>query len=301
MSPDRREGINHDPRPEDAPSIGSRLGQLSARIGELTSQSGLFYVVCARTSVRPAPVAAQRFGTRRLAEEAAVCATNYRAVLRELDQSLPVYDLVANEATTGAHWLDTTPEHAQSVQSSRREWEPVPDSDYDARIDFCHALAGVVFEALSTAGYRGVDRECRATMDRVAGADERCLTLLAALDAQLDDLAANARATVLRTAAGRLARSSAYGDPIEATLERLQSVDLLETYEIGRRGPEATGTTRSVEATLTGYALGANDGTAPRLPITVDLLRRRPDLPISSLRMTRLDDQVCRLELPTTQ
>ncbi|WP_162224594.1 DUF7551 domain-containing protein [Halorussus amylolyticus] len=77
--------------------VGGTLRELRQRIVEYSTETGRYFVSCARTGERPVPVAGQRFPDREGAAEAARAAAAYRAELRQYDPQLPCYDLVVSE------------------------------------------------------------------------------------------------------------------------------------------------------------------------------------------------------------
>ena len=70
------------------------LRRTRERVDDRSVDDGTHHVACARTGARPEPVAGASFGCVDDAEAAAEAARTYRAALRELDPSLPEYDLV---------------------------------------------------------------------------------------------------------------------------------------------------------------------------------------------------------------
>jgi hypothetical protein len=75
------------------------LLELRERIDSLACEDGAYYLVCARTGVRPVPVDSERFPDRERARAAARAAEQYRDILRRHDPRLPVHDIIVCEET----------------------------------------------------------------------------------------------------------------------------------------------------------------------------------------------------------
>ncbi|USZ68359.1 hypothetical protein NGM10_01135 [Halorussus salilacus] len=97
--------------------MADALDRLRRRIDGLATPDGDFYVACAETDRRPAPLADRRFPTAAAACEAAAAAREYREALRESDPGLPEYRLAAYQARADAPTLVSTREPA----AGRRE------------------------------------------------------------------------------------------------------------------------------------------------------------------------------------
>ena len=74
------------------------LRAIRAQIETLASESGSYYLVCARCGDRPVPAATLRFESRAVARAAVVATEQYRARLREYDPGVPRYELIVCEA-----------------------------------------------------------------------------------------------------------------------------------------------------------------------------------------------------------
>ncbi|WP_135851255.1 DUF7552 domain-containing protein [Halorussus salinus] len=65
------------------------LDAIRREIADLAAEEGDFYVACADTDERPAPLSGRRFPTEEAASSAAALARSYRELLRESDPNLP--------------------------------------------------------------------------------------------------------------------------------------------------------------------------------------------------------------------
>lgn len=81
----------------DTPVYESALLAARERVEALAASTGEFVVACKDTGVSPPPVADARFESYAAAECARDAAVDYRDALRDLDPSLPAYDLVVAE------------------------------------------------------------------------------------------------------------------------------------------------------------------------------------------------------------
>lgn len=95
------------------------------RVETLAVPTGEFAVTCKDTGVSPPPVSDARFETFATAERARDAATDYRETLRDLDPSLPAYDLAVAEppdTTVGFASVreTTTDRRANGLPRSRR-------------------------------------------------------------------------------------------------------------------------------------------------------------------------------------
>jgi hypothetical protein len=70
------------------------LSGLREGIESIASTDGDYVVRCARTGLRPSPVAGCRFPSRDVARVAARLAGRYRARLRQYDPETVVYDMI---------------------------------------------------------------------------------------------------------------------------------------------------------------------------------------------------------------
>lgn len=235
--------------------VGRTLVEIREHLESLADPSGRYYLVCARTGERPFPADGLRFIDRRTAVEAADAAAAYRAELRQWDERLPPRDLVVCEDPYLA-----------------------PDADL---VDFCHEVAGAVFETLSARGRAAVEDAVMdaylAAAERVADRDRLCLRLLDCVTAELATLPADEQAAILRATGDRLSTPAtatdpaAATDPVAGTLDRFARLALVEEYDC-RREPSAW------RVRLGGYELADADGL-PTLPFVVEYLRRGASVP----------------------
>jgi hypothetical protein len=218
--------------------IGTTLNDIHAHIEELASEGSEYYLACARYGDRPVPASGLRFESRATARLAARATEQYRATLRRYDPRLPHYDIVVCQDSRVTERTRHRRDRRRMLASDPEEWalsEPVLDTGSDEhrrRIEFCHRVAAAVFEALSSAGHDAVET---AVMDAyfdlaetVPDREELCLCLLESMAAALDGrLAPGEQAEVLAGAAARLDPGGDAGEPIAATLERLEGVGIV--------------------------------------------------------------------------
>jgi len=279
--------------------VGPTLLDIRDHIESLAAADGRYYVVCGRTGDRPVPAAGQRFPDRATARAAARATEQYRAALRRYDPQVRHHDPVVCEAVAaGADPAGARPgDGDRDAPPAPRSAPTATGEGGPARRDlaeFCHRVAGAVFEALSAAGHDGVER---AVMDayfelaeRVGDPDELCLRLLESAAAELDArLAPPAQVGVLTGAAARLSRPAGEASPLAAALTALRRRGLVERYTRSPHSVAPDGGTGSVVVRVAGYALSARDGRLPVLPLTVELCRRRPARPPHSVRAAAVD------------
>ncbi|WP_280535243.1 hypothetical protein [Halopenitus sp. POP-27] len=77
--------------------MAETLADTRRRIESLASDTGRYYLACARTGDRPTPVAGLSFESREAARAAARACRTYRTSLRRYDEAVPYYDLVIHE------------------------------------------------------------------------------------------------------------------------------------------------------------------------------------------------------------
>jgi len=243
--------------------IGTTLSDIRTHIESLASPEGAYYLVCGRTGERPVPAAGLVFDCRPTARAAATATEQYRTALRRYDPRLPCYDIIVCQRAAAVR----STEDQQCRLSAER-----------STVDFCHTVAGVVFETIADAPHRNLQR---AIMDRylalaetIGHPDELCLRLVEALAAELDArLSPAEQAEILRTAAGRLSPSptSSTATPLEAALDSLQSVSMLDGYTVDCQSVRCAST--RWELTLEDYPLGSDDHVVT-LPLVVECFRR---------------------------
>lgn len=226
---------------------GSTLADIRRHLESLSDPKGRYYLVCARTGERPFPADGLRFATRKTAAEAADAAAAYRSELRRWDERLPPRDFVVCE-------------------------DPYLSPPADL-VDFCHAVAGTVFETLSARGYPDIENAVidayLAAAERVEDRDRLCLLLLECMAQELAALPTDEQASVLRAASDRLSDPAAALDPLSGTLDRFARLTLIEDYDCRRDGD-------SWRVAVDGYEL-ADSEALPTLPFAVEYFRRNPD------------------------
>lgn len=247
--------------------VVASLQSIRARLDTL-ADGGRFEVVCARTGRRPFPAGDYRFPSRCAAAEAARLVEQYRESLRRYDSTLDALDLIVCESVRNG------------TDGPTRQ----------ATVEFCHDVAGATFEALSAANHDGTERAVMdhylAAAERVTDRDVLCHALLWAMAVELDErLPTTDLVGVCRDAAGRLPRPTRRDDPLSDTLDRFQSLSLLDGYDCENDGGR-------FHVLLSGYALA--DDAVISLPLVVDLLRRGEALPAIP-RATPLDGNTWRL------
>jgi hypothetical protein len=94
------------------------LHRLRHAIDAIASPDGDYLVRCARTGVRPFPVAGRRFRSRDHAVVAARLTTRFRGRLRRYDPDTAVYDLVVCDA--GAREREPTARPREPTTASNR-------------------------------------------------------------------------------------------------------------------------------------------------------------------------------------
>ena len=145
--------------------MADSLAAIRRQIADRAAEDGDFYVACAETDARPAPVSDRRFPTETAAEEAADLARAYRATLRESDPDLPEHRLSVYEASDDSLTLVSTRERAPGLRANglprtsrtvtlsgtdddewlrmdnaplvyvRRDGEPLPDDAVERQLD----------------------------------------------------------------------------------------------------------------------------------------------------------------------
>ncbi|WP_254762362.1 DUF7551 domain-containing protein [Natrinema marinum] len=265
--------------------VGTTLREIRDHIERLASDDGAFSVVGARSGERPVPVAGHRFATRTAAVEAARATEQYRAALRRYDPQVPFYDpIVCEERSTGGGGGDTVDAESSGSDRSNMTRDPSERVNHEERartenplIEFCHDVSGAVFEALSTRDHGAAER---AIMDAYLAAAEAptdrntlCLVMLETMATELErQLDAAERARVLTAAAAALPPVDPASDPVEASLEHLNSLSLVREYGVSRESDEESGEAWAVS--LRGYAIECGERRFPTLPIGIDILRR---------------------------
>lgn len=263
--------------------VGTTLVDLREHVEALANSDGEYALVCARTGERPIPAAGLRFANRPTARAAVRATERYRATLRRYDPQVPYYDVIVEESPSAPMTTRDAPTDAVGENGG-----PEPSGTAArALIEFCHAVAGVVFETIAASEHDDLEDAIMETYFAVAETiehpDELCLRLLESIAIEIDDrLDPAAQAAVLSTAADDLpidataapAEADGDGDPLEGTLERLRSAGLLAGYRIERCSVDLDAGTRCWEVRIAGYALGEAGERIVTLPIVVELLGR---------------------------
>lgn len=74
--------------------VATPLTDIRAHIESLASESGEYYLVCARTGEQPVPAAGCRFDSRKQARAGASATEQYRAMLRKYDGKVAHCDII---------------------------------------------------------------------------------------------------------------------------------------------------------------------------------------------------------------
>jgi len=279
--------------------VGMTLAEIRDHIETLASNDGEYYLVCSRTGDRPVPAAGERFDDRATARNAARATEQYRSALRRYDPQVPYYDLIVCQDTgpiTESGRLNKRPQdnHLETLS------EPVLDNrsttvERQGRVEFCHRVAGAVFETLSADGYDAIERAVMGAYfelaETVGDPDELCLCLLESMATELDDrLDASEQAAVLDGAATRLGPPDTTETPLNATLSHLQARGLIGGFTRSPWSVDLDGGARSVVIQLSEYALAPREGRLPVLPLVLELYRRQPTQRPTALQVAERED-----------
>lgn len=288
--------------------IGTTLGDIRQHLEALAEETGRYYLVCGRTGEHPSPAIGLRFENRPTARAAARATEQYRAALRRYDPQLPRYDVIVCEETdsstlSGSKTASTVPTRGATASQTT----PLPPSDdrsasEESLVDFCHAIAGAVFETVAESSHQSVERAIMDTYLEIAETietpDELCLRLLESMAIELERrLDPEAQAAILAAAAERLSSPPADDDPLEFALSRLQSVALFDSYTLERNALEKQVQTPSWTVTLSAYPLGRAETGVVTLPLAIELFRHAPESSISISRAEPIDGSSSTWEL----
>ncbi|MHC3437192.1 DUF7551 domain-containing protein [Natrialbaceae archaeon A-gly3] len=264
--------------------IGSTLGDLREYIESLASDSGRYCLVCGRTGNRPVPADGLYFESRAIARTAGRATEQYRAVLRRYDPQLPYYDVIVCEKLPTVTSPGTPRVHADEEMGDRggQSEAPLGREEVGEAIDFCHTVAGVVFEAIAASPHDDLEDAVMDTYleaaETIESPDELCVQLLESIATELDTrLSPAEQVDVLTDAAASLpvdSDSREGREPLEDVLEELQSVALLESGHVDRCSIDLDSGASSWSVRLEGYAFGEPTGQIVTLPIVVGLLAR---------------------------
>jgi len=277
--------------------VGPTLIDIRDHIEALAAEDGQYSVICGRTGERPVPAAGKWFPDRTTARAAARATEQYRSVLRRYDPQVPYYDLIVCEepppGSTKGHRHDSMTERDEYTLS-----EPVitktPTPGHGDLVEFCHRVAGAVFETLSESGYDDIEN---AVMDAyfehaetVDDPDDLCLCLLESMASELHERLSPAdQADVLANAAARLESPTDEENPLDATLDALEQRGVIESYTRSPYSVDLDGGAGAVVVQISGYALSAREGRLPVLPVTLELCRHHTDHPPQSIQVTAVD------------
>ncbi|WP_435184671.1 DUF7551 domain-containing protein [Halobellus sp. EA9] len=277
--------------------VGPTLIDIREHIEALATEDGQYYLRCGRTGDRPIPAAGNRFPDRATARAAARATEQYRSALRRYDPQVPYYDLIVCEepprdtAATQARESET-----DSPQNSLTEPVLTDSATPERRdlVEFCHRVAGAVFETLSESGYDGVES---AVMDAyfehaeaVGDPDELCLCLLESMASELyERLAPADQADLLADAAARLETPTDDTNPLDATLDALEQRGIIESYTRSPYSVDLDGGAGAVVVRISGYALSAENDRLPVLPVTLELCRHHAEHRPRSIQVTAVD------------
>ncbi|WP_049929156.1 DUF7551 domain-containing protein [Halopiger goleimassiliensis] len=278
--------------------VGATLDDIRRYVESIASDSGDYVLVCGRTGERPVPAAGLTFDTRPTARAAARATEQYRAALRRYDPQVPYYDVVVCQRSAAGR--DSDPERRRSSETED------PLDDRASMIDFCHTVAGAVFESVAASSYTDVEDAIMDTYFSVAesvdGPDELCIRLIESMATELEDsLDPDEQREILLASANRLPPGPADEEPLESALSRLQAATVLEAFTLDPDSDDADETAGSWTVTLDEYAFGDSDERLVTLPIVLDVLRRRPDreLEISAVERLSEESATWRLDVST--
>ncbi|MFC7057901.1 DUF7551 domain-containing protein [Halovenus salina] len=179
---------------------------------------------------------------------------------------------------------------------------PAIPGQQSGRIEFCHQVAGALFETLSNEGYDEIER---AVMDAyfesaetISSRDVLCLRLLEQMAAELDSQLSNTtQASVLGQAAAQLPVSSTQETTLTAAFDRMEAIELLDSYSTSPWTVDPVDGERQCQITVAEYALSPLDTAIPTLPITIDLLCRQPDTTFTVSGVTRTNSDTWQFTL----
>lgn len=274
--------------------VGMTLVEIRDHIETLASEDGEYSIVCGRTGDRPVPAAGKQFADRTIARSAARATEQYRTVLRRYDPQVPYYDLIVCQDTgpiTRTEDLDgeSRNEHQRTLAEPVLDGRLATPAQRDL-VEFCHRVAGAVFETLSETNHDRVERAIMEAYfelaETIADPADFCLCLLESMATELGDrLDTPEQATVLEDAATRLEPADTTATPLTATLRFLEDRGLVGSYSRSPWSVDLDGGARSVVVQLSEYALSPRDGRLPVLPLVLDLYRREPTAYPTSLRV----------------
>lgn len=258
--------------------IGTTLGDLRRHIESLANPAGEFRLICARTGDRPVPADGLAFDSRASARAAARSTEQYRAALRRYDPQLPVYDVIACQVTEDAGAAGRAGRGSGSSAGSGSE-RAAEGATARSAIDYCHTVAGVVFEAIADSPHTALQDAIMDTYlesaEELDEPDDLCLRLLRSIAAELSArLDGPELVDVLGGAGERMpAPETGDGDPVAAALAELELTGMLGSYELSAPSVDIDASARRWRVDLEGYSL-AGDDRLVTLPVVVSLFRR---------------------------
>lgn len=263
------------------------LGELREYIEALASDDGEFYVVCGRYGDRPVPAAGLRFDSRATARAGLRAVRRYRQRLREYDAALPEYDLIVCQ--------DTDHEDCPTTAWTMSDPVVTGQSETAGLVEFCHRIAGAVFEALSTSGHEDIEQailDCYT--EHAAERSDRDELSLCILESAADELAARLspakQAAVLARAAARIETSTVADQPVATACADLRTHGMVEDVARSPWTVSAADGQRQIVIELSGYALSERDQRLPILPVVVACFTRGLDRAPTTTRVEALDD-----------
>jgi len=272
--------------------IGTTLGDIREHIEALATETGEYYLVCARYGDQPVPANGLRFDSRPTAQAAARATEQYRTALRRYDPRLPYYDVIVCQDTTTPSIDGAATETDELHRSSEL---PAPESGRQSLIDFCHTVAGAVFETVSASDHDATEQAIMETYlaqaETIDSPDELCLRMLESMAVELDQrLTPDEHARLLLSAAARLPDPATNGDPLDATLSYICSVSLATDYTLRPCSIDCDSGGRSWDVILSGYVLDRTEGVFTTLPLVIDLLRRWTEPRLTITHVTHRTD-----------
>ena len=269
--------------------VGATLGDIRRYVESRGGGSGEYVLVCGRTGDRPVPAAGLSFETRPVARAAARATEQYRAALRRYDPHAPYYDVIVCQHPVDDPTVEGERDGAGSIETG--------DSNATSMIDFCHTVAGALFETIAASSHADVEDAIMDTYfdvaESIADPDELCIRLIESTAAELDaSLEPDEQLEILLETANRLPPRAGDedGDPLESTLSCLRSAAVIEAYALEANSPERA-EAGSWTVTLDEYAFGRSTDRLVTLPIVLELLRQRPRRPLAVSGARRLDDR----------
>ncbi|WP_241154917.1 hypothetical protein [Halorubrum sp. CSM-61] len=250
------------------------------------------------TGDRPIPAAGNRFPDRATARAAARATEQYRSALRRYDPQVPYYDLIVCEETSRDATIVQPQETATETPKHSLSEPAIADSTTPERrdlVEFCHRVAGAVFETLSEGGYDGIESGVMDAYfqhaETVGDPDELCLCLLESMTSELHERLSPAdQAKVLTDAAARLESPSDDDSALDASLTTLEQRGLIESYTRSPYSVDLDGGAGAVVVQISGYALSAHEDRLPVLPLTLELCRHHTEQSPQSVQVAAVDD-----------